>query len=190
MDHSLPGSCVLHYLPEFAQIHVHWISDANRIKMNLPQARENSTSRQPSGLNCNINLSLDLQPADFEFVNIHDPMSHFLHILLVSLLRTQVYKPKVLKSALTSLSKTQDLIQQEMVSTQPSNCVQTDGSAWPPVLTTPGWATIVSHLDCNTSCLSSQFLPKWLFENPSQIMSPSAQKPPFYSFKADSLTWP
>ena len=97
--------------------------------MNLPQARENSTSRQPSGLNCNINLSLDLQPADFEFVNIHDPMSHFLHILLVSLLRTQVYKPKVLKSALTSLSKTQDLIQQEMVSTQPSNCVQTDGSA-------------------------------------------------------------
>jgi len=27
-DCSTPGSPVLHYLPEFAQIHVHWISDA------------------------------------------------------------------------------------------------------------------------------------------------------------------
>ena len=28
MDCSMPGSPVLHYLPEFAQIHVHWVSDA------------------------------------------------------------------------------------------------------------------------------------------------------------------
>ena len=28
MDCSTPGSLVLHYLPEFAQTHVHWISDA------------------------------------------------------------------------------------------------------------------------------------------------------------------
>ena len=28
MDHSIPVSSVLHYLPEFAQIHSHWISDA------------------------------------------------------------------------------------------------------------------------------------------------------------------
>ena len=27
MDCSTPGSCVLHYLPEFAQIPVHWVSD-------------------------------------------------------------------------------------------------------------------------------------------------------------------
>ena len=27
MDYSMPGSSVLHYLPEFAQIHVHWVSD-------------------------------------------------------------------------------------------------------------------------------------------------------------------
>ena len=27
-DCSLPGSSVLQYLPEFAQIHVHWVSDA------------------------------------------------------------------------------------------------------------------------------------------------------------------
>ena len=29
MDCSMPGSSVLHYLPEFAQIYVHWVSDAN-----------------------------------------------------------------------------------------------------------------------------------------------------------------
>ena len=28
MDCSTPGSSVLHSLPEFAQIHVHWVSDA------------------------------------------------------------------------------------------------------------------------------------------------------------------
>ena len=28
MDCSTPGSYVLHYLPEFAQIHVHWVGDA------------------------------------------------------------------------------------------------------------------------------------------------------------------
>ena len=29
MDSSPPGSSVLHYLPEFAQIYVQWVSDAN-----------------------------------------------------------------------------------------------------------------------------------------------------------------
>ena len=28
MDSSTPGSSVLHCLPEFAQIHVHWVDDA------------------------------------------------------------------------------------------------------------------------------------------------------------------
>ena len=28
MDVSVPGSSVLHYHPEFAQTHVHWVSDA------------------------------------------------------------------------------------------------------------------------------------------------------------------
>ena len=28
MDHSMPGFPVLHYFPEFAQIHVHWVSNA------------------------------------------------------------------------------------------------------------------------------------------------------------------
>ena len=28
MDCSMPGSSILHYLLEFAQIHVHWVSDA------------------------------------------------------------------------------------------------------------------------------------------------------------------
>ena len=29
MDCSAPGFPVLHYLPEFAQTHIHWVSDAN-----------------------------------------------------------------------------------------------------------------------------------------------------------------
>ena len=28
MDWRMPGSPVLHYLPEFVQIHIHWVSDA------------------------------------------------------------------------------------------------------------------------------------------------------------------
>ena len=28
MDRSTPGPSVLHYLPEFAQTHVHWVGDA------------------------------------------------------------------------------------------------------------------------------------------------------------------
>ena len=28
-DYSMPGFLVLHHLPELAQIHVHWVSDAN-----------------------------------------------------------------------------------------------------------------------------------------------------------------
>ena len=27
MNYRTPGSCALHYLPEFVQIHVHWVSD-------------------------------------------------------------------------------------------------------------------------------------------------------------------
>ena len=30
MDCSMPGFRVLHYLPEFSQIHVHWVSDATQ----------------------------------------------------------------------------------------------------------------------------------------------------------------
>ena len=34
MDYSTPGFPVLHYLPEFAQTHVHWVSDA--IQPSIP----------------------------------------------------------------------------------------------------------------------------------------------------------
>ena len=34
MDCSMPGFLVLHYLPEFAQTHVHWVGDA--IQTSLP----------------------------------------------------------------------------------------------------------------------------------------------------------
>ena len=33
---STPGSSVLHYLPAFAQIHVHWDSDANNLTLCHP----------------------------------------------------------------------------------------------------------------------------------------------------------
>ena len=35
MDCSTPGFPVLHYLPEFAQIHVHWVSDASQLSHPL-----------------------------------------------------------------------------------------------------------------------------------------------------------
>ena len=36
MDYSMPGLPVLHCLPEFAQIHVHWIDDAIKPSHPLP----------------------------------------------------------------------------------------------------------------------------------------------------------
>ena len=36
MDCSTPGFPVLHYLLEFAQIHVHWVSDANLLILSCP----------------------------------------------------------------------------------------------------------------------------------------------------------
>ena len=32
MDRSMQGFTVLHYIPEFAQIHIHWVSDTERGK--------------------------------------------------------------------------------------------------------------------------------------------------------------
>ena len=36
MDGSMPGSSVLHYRPEFAQIHVRWVSDTNHLILWCP----------------------------------------------------------------------------------------------------------------------------------------------------------
>ena len=36
MNCSMPGFPVLHYLPEFAQTHVHWVSDAIQPAHTLP----------------------------------------------------------------------------------------------------------------------------------------------------------
>ena len=38
VDCSMPGSSVLHYLPEFAQIHVHWVGDAIQPSHPLPSS--------------------------------------------------------------------------------------------------------------------------------------------------------
>ena len=36
MDCSTPGSPFLHYLPEFAQIHAHWVGDSNHLILCRP----------------------------------------------------------------------------------------------------------------------------------------------------------
>ena len=36
MDCSTPGSPFLHYLPEFAQIHTHWVGDSNHLILCHP----------------------------------------------------------------------------------------------------------------------------------------------------------
>ena len=36
MDCTMPGSSVLHYLTEFAQIHVHWVCNANYLVLCCP----------------------------------------------------------------------------------------------------------------------------------------------------------
>ena len=51
MDCSTPGFPVLHYLPEFSQIHVHWVSDV--IQPSLPLS-----SPSPSALNLSQHRSL------------------------------------------------------------------------------------------------------------------------------------
>ena len=47
MDCSTPAIPVLHYLPEFAQIHVHWVSDA--IQLSHPLSPTSAVSRPISG---------------------------------------------------------------------------------------------------------------------------------------------
>ena len=51
MDYSMPVFPVLHYLPEFAQTHVHWVSDA--IQPSHPLS-----SPSPSALNLSHNQGL------------------------------------------------------------------------------------------------------------------------------------
>ena len=49
MDCSMPGIPVLHYLPEFAQIHVHWVSDAIRLSHPLSPSSPPAISLPISG---------------------------------------------------------------------------------------------------------------------------------------------
>ena len=50
MDCSTPGSFVLHYLLEFAQTHVHWVSDAIQPSHLLPPASPALSLSQHQGL--------------------------------------------------------------------------------------------------------------------------------------------
>ena len=56
MDCSMPGFPVLHYLPDFAQIHVHWVSDAIQTSHAL-------LSPSPSAFNLSQNQDLSNESA-------------------------------------------------------------------------------------------------------------------------------
>ena len=45
-DYSMQGSSVLHYLPEFAQTHIHWIGDAIQPSNPLPSPPAFNLSQQ------------------------------------------------------------------------------------------------------------------------------------------------
>ena len=52
IDHSKPGSCVLHYHPEFAQIHVPRVSDATDICVSLEYDILSSEQPDLSSVTC------------------------------------------------------------------------------------------------------------------------------------------
>ena len=48
MDCSMPGFTVLHHLPEFAQTHVHWVSDAIQSDATAAAAADKSLQSWPT----------------------------------------------------------------------------------------------------------------------------------------------
>ena len=76
MDCSTPGFPVLHYLPEFAQAHVHWIGDTIQLSHPLPPFSPFAFNfSQPQGLISNelalyirwTNFQLQYQSFQWEF---------------------------------------------------------------------------------------------------------------------------
>ena len=51
MNYSIPGFSVLHYLPELAQIHVHWHMNLRAGKENQPTCKNSQLTRRPMVLN-------------------------------------------------------------------------------------------------------------------------------------------
>ena len=76
MDRSTPGSHVLHFLPELAQTHVHWVSDA--IQQSQPRLHSPSALNlfQPQGLfqwvcsSHQVAKLLELQLQSFQWIPI------------------------------------------------------------------------------------------------------------------------
>ena len=67
MDCSIPGFQALHYIPEFAQIHVHWVNDAIQTShVLLPPS--------PPALNLSQHQGL------FQWVGTWDPMARELEL--------------------------------------------------------------------------------------------------------------
>ena len=69
MDCSMPGLPVLHYLPEFVQIHVHWVGDA------IQQSHPLSTPSSPA-------LNLSQHKVLFQCVSISHQVARVLEVQL------------------------------------------------------------------------------------------------------------
>ena len=91
MDCSTPGSSVLHFLPEFAQTHVHWVGDAIQPSHPLPppssvlHLSQHQVLSQWAGSSHQVNkvLEFQLQKQTFQwilrveyFLNIKQPSFH------------------------------------------------------------------------------------------------------------------
>ena len=99
MDFSMPGFPVLHYLPEFAQTHVHWVSDAVKPIHLLPPPSPDFSLSQHQGLFQWVGSShqvakvLKLQLQHHSFSN-HDPCylpTGAEHLCLHKTLYTDMY---------------------------------------------------------------------------------------------------
>ena len=112
MDCSMPGFLVLHHLPESAQTHVHWVSDATQQSHPLSSASSSLTLRfsQHQGLFQWISsshqvakvLELQLQQQSFQWIFRVDFLQDWFDLLAVqgtlrSLLQSHNSKASVLQ---------------------------------------------------------------------------------------------
>ena len=94
MDCSMPGFPVLHYLLEFAQIHVHWVSDA--IQLSYPLLPPS-----PSALSLSHHLSL---PVSQQFTSVSQIIGASVSASVLPM-NVQDWSPLGLTDLISMLSK-------------------------------------------------------------------------------------
>ena len=145
MDCNTPGFPVLHYLPEFAQTHVHWVSDAIRPSHPLSPSSPAFNLSQHQGLFQWVGslhqvakvLELQLQHLSFQWIfstdflwsDWFDPLS--IQGILKSLLQHQSLKASILRCLaffvvhLSHLSMTTGLFTYNFLRSCRCNCICT-----------------------------------------------------------------